>query len=304
MVRSMLFLLSVPLLLAFLVPAPARSQEIDCTVQVNYEALPSSNKELMVNFASDLRDYLNNYRWGQDNLDEKVKCAFNIYVQSVVGEDRYSAQIFVGSQRKIYGTGNSSAVLRLFDDSWEFTYVKNRSLNHTSYSFNDLTSLLDFYVYLILGYDYDTYELMSGGKFLQKAADVSALGENSGTKGWSPSTTNYSRGQLISEILSPIFEPLRKASFTYHFAGLDSLGSAPDKAYRNMLQALRAIAEIRKRSDPRNLVLKTFFDTKYQEIAATFLAYPDPNVYNELNEVDPAHVKTYAEFKAKRMAGQ
>ena len=303
MIRTSPMLFLAATLVACLTPFPALSQEVDCTVQVNYDPLPTTNKELMVNFASDLRDYLNNYRWGQENLEEKVKCTFNIYVQAVVGEDRYSAQVFVGSQRKIFGTGNSTAVLRLFDDSWDFTYVKNRPFNHNSYGFNDLTSFLDFYVYLILGYDYDTFDPMSGAAFFQKAAEIASLGGNSGTKGWAPSTSTYSRPQLISEILSPVFEQVRRASYMYHFAGIDSLSTDRTRAYRNILQALESIAAVKKRADPRNIIIKTFFDTKYQEIAATFQDYPDPDVYAELSAIDPAHIKTYAEYRAKRGSG-
>ena len=300
MIRQSRLPLSLASLIVCFLPVFAVAQEVDCSIQVNYDPLPSTNKELMVNFASDLRDYLNNYRWGQDNLSEKVKCTFNVYVQAVVGEDRYSAQVFVGSQRKIFGTGNSTAVLRLFDDSWEFTYVKNRPLNHNSYGFNDLTSFLDFYIYLILGYDYDTYDVMSGAPFFQKAADIASLGSNSGTKGWTPSTNAYSRPQLISEILSPVFEPVRRASYIYHFKGLDSLSSDQDKGQHNPPPPPPPPPPVKKRADPRNIIIKTFFDTKYQEIAEKFLTYPDVNVYSELNAIDPSHIKTYSEYRAKR----
>ena len=92
------------LLLSFLIASPLIAQEIDCTVQVNYEAVPTTNKDLLRDFASDIRDYLNNYKWGQDNIGEKVKCTMNIFIQSVTGENKYLAQLFVGSQRKIFGT--------------------------------------------------------------------------------------------------------------------------------------------------------------------------------------------------------
>ena len=105
---------------------------------------------------------------------------------------------------------------------------------------------------------------------------------------------------MIDEILSPVYEPVRSASYAYHFTGLDSLSTAPDKAYRNILQALQTIGIVKKRADPRNLIIKTFFDTKYQEIASTFLAYPDPDIFALLSSIDPAHLKTYEEYRAKR----
>jgi len=293
-----LFAFIVPALLVLLT-APSPAQELDCTVQVNYEAVATTNKDLLVNLENDIRDYVDNFKWGSDNLPEKIHCTFSVFVQNVVGDNKYSAQVFVGSQRKIYGTARSSAVLRIFDEGWEFTYVANRPLNHNPYTYNDLTSFLDFYVYLILGYDYDSYEPLSGTPFFQKASDIASLGRSGSEKGWSPSTSGYSRGQYIDEVLSPIFEPLRRASYVYHFTGLDSLSANPERAYQNMLHALEIIGNAKKRADPRNLVIKTFFDTKYQEIASTFESFQDPNVYVRIAEIDPSHLKAYEEARAR-----
>jgi hypothetical protein len=278
----------------------AVAQEIECTVQVNYEGVSTTNKDLLRDFSSDISNYINNYQWGQDKLEQKVRCTVNIFVQSVVGENRYLAQVFVGSQRPIYGSNKSTAVLRLLDDTWEFTYLRDRPINHNPYSYSDLARFLDFYMYLVLGYDYDTYESLSGKPWFQKASDVARLGLSSGSRGWQPTTTGYSRGQMINDVLNPTLEPIRKASYVYHFTGLDSLASNPQRGYANILAALEMIAMTRKSSDPRNLVIKTFFETKYMEIADIFQGYPDPAVYVMLGRLDPTHQVTYEEYRKKR----
>lgn len=298
MQRTFAFLVTVIVLAP--VPVELRSQELDATVKVNYEAVATSNKDLLRSFPDDVKEYLNNYKWGPDDLDEKIKCTVDIFVQSVVGENRYSAQVFVGSQRPIYGLEKSSAVVRLFDDTWEFTYVRNRPINHNSYSFDDLSSFLDFYAFVAIGYDYDTYESLSGTPFFQKAADIASLGRSSGIKGWQPSTSNYSRPKLVDELLNNKFAPLRQASYKYHFTGLDSLAFAPQHAYSNILHALEAIALLRRQVDPRNVVIKAFFDSKYLEIADLFMSYPDPGVYVQLATFDPAHQSTYEQYRDRR----
>lgn len=278
----------------------AFAQELDCTVQVNYESVPTTNKERLSNFAGDVSDYLNNYKWGSENLPQKVKCTLNIFVQSVTGEDTYQAQVFVGSQRPIFNSEKSSAVVRLLDESWSFTYVKNRPFSHNPYSYNDLASFLDFYAYVIVGYDYDTYEKLSGTPFFQRAADVASLGRSSGQKGWELTTGTYSRAQLLNEILNPKFEPVRVASYDYHYTGLDSLSTDPARAYGNILGALESIGKARKQIDPRNLVIKAFFEAKHLEIADLFRHYPDQSVYLTLGIIDPSHVKTYEEYRTKK----
>ena len=289
-----------PALMSSLSITSVFAQRVDCDVQVNYESIPNSNKDLLRDFQSEISDYVNNHTWGPDDLDSKIKCTLTIFLKSVVGENKYSGQAFIGSQRQILNSERSTAVVRVFDESWEFTYVKNRPINHNPYSFNDLTSFIDFYIYLILGYDYDTYGELSGSPFFQRAADIASLGRTSGQRGWQQSNSNYNRIQLIDELLNPKFNPLRSASYVYHFAGLDSLATNPQGGLNAIARAIHTIAKSRREIDPRNIAIRVFFDTKYLELADLFLRYPDASIYETLSNVDQAHRTTYEEYFAKR----
>jgi len=288
------------LVCAALIPCIGRAQQADVTVLVNYESIPTTNKDLLRDFAGDVRTYLSNYNWGGGNPGDKVKCTINIFFQSVIGDNRYSAQVFIGSQREIYKSTQSTAVVRLFDELWEFTYVKSKPLTHNPYAYDDLTSFLDFYMDLLMGYDADTFEKMSGTPLFQKAADVASMGRSTGQKGWQPATSGYSRAQLIDELMSTTFQPVRAASWYYHFAGLDSLAINRDQAYQNMVTAIRMIGEAKRNADPRNVVIKSFFEAKAKELAEKFIDYPDVSVYSLLESVDPNHQQVYEEAKAKR----
>jgi hypothetical protein len=290
----------IPILLLVTVSSPAQAQQVDCTVQVNFEAVAGSHRELLVDFQTHVSEYLNNYSWGPDNLDERVKCTMSIFIRGATGENSYSAQAFVGSQRPIFGSERSTAVLRLFDESWEFVYVKTQPLQHDPYTFNDLTSFLDFYMYLVIGFDYDTYEAMSGTRYFQKAADIASRGSSSGRRGWQQTKTSYSRLQLTEELLNPKFVPVRQASYSYHFNGLDSLSANQRRGQENILAALQSIANVRRTVDPRNILIRSFFETKYMEIAEVFLTYPDRSVYARITTIDPSHQTTYEEYRNKR----
>jgi hypothetical protein len=274
----------------------ARAQQLECGVNVNYESVSTTHKDLLANFGADIQYYLNNYPWGPDS-DIKVSCNMSIFIQSVIGENRYSAQVAIVSQRERLGSEKNTAMVRLKDDQWEFTYVQNRPLNHNPSDFNDLTSFLDFYAFLILGYDYDSYEPLGGTDWFRKASDVANLGRSRGQQGWQGSTGTYSRTQLIDDILNPTLTPVRLAGYEYHFAGLDSLMLNPNQAYERILKALEGIGEARKKSDPRNLAMRVFFDAKHLEIAELFQNYPDPGIYRKLGQIDPMHISTYEGFK-------
>ena len=292
--------MAVFMMLFCLSTLPASAQKVNCDVQVNYESVPTTNKDLLRDFQSDISNYVNNYTWGSDELDDEIKCALTIFIKGVVGENRYSAQAFIGSQRRILNSEKSTAVVRLFDEVWEFTYVRNRAINHNPYSFNDLTSFLDFYVYVVLGYDYDTYGDLSGSPLFQKAANIASLGRSSGQRGWQQSNANYNRIQLIDELVNPKFNPVRSASYTYHFTGLDSLATNPLRGLKNILNSIHKIGKARREADPRNIAIRVFFDTKYLELADLFLTYPDASVYVTLSNVDQAHRTTYEEYAARR----
>ncbi len=279
---------------------PALAQKVNCDVQVNYESIPTTNKDLLRDFQSDISNYVNNYTWGSDELDDEIKCTITIFIKSVVGENRYSAQAFIGSQRQILNSEKSTAVVRLFDETWEFTYVRNRAINHSPYSFDDLTSFLDFYVYIVLGYDYDTYGDLSGSPLFQKAANIASLGRSSGQRGWQQSNANYNRIQLIDELVNPKFNPIRSASYAYHFTGLDSLATDPARGLKNILDSVYKIGKAKREADPRNIAIRVFFDTKYLELADLFQTYPDGSVYVALSNIDQAHRTTYEEYAARR----
>lgn len=284
-------------LLGFCVPSQA--QQIDCSVKVNYESVGAANKDLLVDFEEDVRSYMNNYQWGPDQLDEKIRLSLDIFIQGASGENKYMAQVAIGSQRPILDANRNTAVMRLFDEAWEFTYIKNRPINHAPNSFSDLASFLDFYAYLALGYDYDTYQSLDGTRWFQKASDIASLGRTSSQKGWQQATSGYSRTQLITDLLNPTVSPIREASYQYHFGGLDSLTANKQMGLANIVRAIEKIGVARRTLDPRNLAFKVFFDAKYMEIAEVLREYPDRAIYVTLTRIDPNHQATYDEFRTK-----
>jgi hypothetical protein len=290
----------IPLLLfpAFL--SASSAQILDVTLKLNTQNVSVNYQENIRDFQQDLDNYLRNYEYGDPANKERIPVTLEIFMLSGTEDGKYTAQVFVGASRPIFGGRQSTATVRILDELWEFTYQRGRALEHTTFSFNDLTSFLDFYMLFILGFDYDTYDRLSGTPYFIKAADVASLGQSSGLKSWTPTLGGFTRTRFVREMLSPQFEPLRKATWKYHFAGLDSLAFNRPRAQQTILEALEEIAASRKVVDPQNLSIKAFFDTKYLEIAQVFMDYPDKNVYGRLMRIDPNHQKTYEEYAAKR----
>jgi hypothetical protein len=183
-------------------------------------------------------------------------------------------------------------VLRLLDQNWEFFYVKSRPLVHSLLEFDEIASFLDCYMYVVTGCFLDSYEQLAGTPMFLKAADVVQLGRARGQRDWQVHAGKYSRAGFIEELLSPANKPARRAIWRYNAAGLDSLAIDRLRAQRNIVRALETFEKAKQQSTETNLLMRAFFDTNYQEIAAVLADYPDPAVFKRLSRLDPAHQST------------
>jgi hypothetical protein len=279
------------------------SQELECDVTVNLEKLPSAARDYLVDVKSDIERYMNSTRFTDEDLSgERIRVSMNIFFESMTGENRYLARVFVGSVRPVYvgdnKSGRTTPVVRVLDERWEFGYVPNQPMVHDPFRFDPLTSFLDFYAFLVIGFDLETYLELSGSRSFQKAFNIANQAASAGSRDWQQSQT-YSRFNIIDEIMNNKFQPFRLAFFSYHFEGTDLLGTQNMVGLNNMLAAIEAISDLRQKQDPRSVLIRAFFEAKYQEIAEMFLQYPDRTVYNRLSAADPAHQSTYQEYSTR-----
>jgi hypothetical protein len=154
-------------------------------------------------------------------------------------------------------------------------------------------------MYMIVGFDFDSYDLLGGTQYFQKALTLVNQAPAS-SKGWDRGTaTTYSKFSLADEINNPKNRPFREGYFLYHYKGLDLLATQPETAYESMITLLKNISTLKKTANPRAIIFRTFFETKYEELADVFKGYSDASVYQLLVQVDPAHINAY-EQAAKR----
>jgi len=283
------------------------AQELDCEIALDVTSfsLPAEARDNLIDFANQVKQYMNSHRWTKDGIegDEKIKCRIDITILGSPTDNHYSAKAQIGSQRPIFKSERSTAVTRIVDDKWDFQYIRNQSLTHDENRFEPLLSFLDFYAYIILGYDFDTYKSGDGTQYFQKALEIvnPARGAANAGKGWEPSTRGqYSRAQLIDELLNPKYRDLREAVYRYHYRGLDLLYKDQEKARKTILSALEKIRKLQEKINESSVLVRLFFDTKYLEIAETFVNDPDLSVFTKLIKIDPSHQKNYEEKRDMR----
>jgi hypothetical protein len=274
--------------------------QIDCDVTVNFEQV-SAAKDKLSNFERDVENYINSQKWSTADLGgEKIKCTINIFFTSASDGNSYKAQVFIGSSRPVFIGKNPSSkntpMLRIFDDKWDFVYVDGLPLFRNETQYDALTDFLDFYIMVIMGFDFDSYEKMGGTEYFRKAFTMCNQAP-SNAAGWDRGTgSTYSKYNLLEELLNPNNQSFREGWYAYHFRGLDLLATKPDKGYENILSMLNSIKTLKQNSNPRAILFKNFFDTKYSELTEVFKEYKESfSVFKLLIQLDQAHQNTYDE---------
>jgi hypothetical protein len=272
---------------------------------MNAENIQSAQRDYLRSFAQDIERYINTTTFTSEDLDgERITCNFEVFFKTSTADNRYQVQVVVTSQRPIYKgnekTNRSSLILRIRDDSWESNYIPNQRMTHDEMIYDPLTGFIDFYAYLIIGYDLETYIPMSGSQCFQKALRVVQLAANAGGgKDWQPNSASYSKFGITDELTNMKYNAFRNAFNDYHFEGLDMIEIDQQKALPTMLKSIETINTIRRQQNPTSVIVKQFFDAKYHEIAEAFASFPDKNVYETLSSYDEEHRKTYQEMKLK-----
>jgi hypothetical protein len=283
-----------------LLPIFVGAQELDASVVINVEQLPTASRgERLDNFANQIKDYLNNTKFTQKTWEgEKIKCSFNIFFSGTGDVTSYTAQLVVTSQRPVEGSKLSSLMMSILDNTWSFKYEKDQAMYFNQTDFNPLTSLLDFYAYLIIGFDADSYGSLDGTEYFQKALDIAVRGASSSfSKGWQFESSTYNRRALIDNLLNAKYQQFRQDYFDYHYNGLDLFRTEGQRqtAYNNIIKLIKNLEKMRDQIDRRSVLMRVFFEAKAGEFIEYLRNYTDREIFSTLKKVDPSHSAKYDE---------
>ena len=281
------------------ISTPLSAQEFVCDVTINSRQITESGFEYISELESEMESYINENRWMQTRVEEieRILCQFQVILTSASSSNySFTAEVIISVRRPIWDTMQQTSLVLLSDNNWQFSYPRSKSLIRDDLQFDNLTSFVDFYVYMMLGFDYDSFAELGGDEFYTKALNIFELGQSSGSAGWGRSIgAQRNRFGLISDITNPGFNDLRKAFYLYHRKGLDLFTTSQTEAVQNAFDALKLIEEA-KRTASNPYLFDIFFDTKYNEIVALFLeAEPElkNEAYNLLVKVNPSHTSAY-----------
>ena len=284
-----------------------KSQELNCNVQVSAQMIQGSNREIFVNMQRDIYDFVNNTVWTNHvfSYAERIDCNMLINLTEQISGDEFKGTIQIQLRRPAFNTTYNSTMLNFVDNNFQFKYVEFQTLEFDPSSYRtNLISVLAYYVYIILGVDYDSYSSLGGTEFFQMAEKIVTNAQNAPESGWKPydGSRNRNRYWLVKNILNKEYEGVRQFLYEYDINGLDKLESRVSEARNSMAESLLLIQEVfRKKPDPFMYFLQIIIDAKSEEIINIFQgAFPEERsrIVQIMTEIDPANKSKYEKITA------
>jgi len=288
-------------------PVIARSQELNCNVQVSAQMIQGSNREIFTNMQRDIYDFINNTVWTNHvfSYAERIDCNMLINLSEQISGDEFKGTIQIQLRRPAFNTTYNSTMLNFVDNNFQFRYVEFQTLEFDPSAHRaNLISVLAYYVYIILGVDYDSYSPLGGTEFFQMAEKIVTNAQNAVESGWKPydGSRNRNRYWLVKNILNREYEGVRQFIYEYDINGLDRMESRISEARNNMAESLKLLQEVyRKKPDPYMYFLQIILDAKSDELINIFSeAFPEEKsrVVQILSEIDPANKAKYEKITA------
>ncbi len=278
------------------------SQELNCKVTVISPTVQMSNKQIFNSMQQSVWQFMNTRKWTSNQYEaiEKIECNLQIEITSM-NADIFTAKLQINSLRPVFGSNYKSILFNHLDADCGFNYVEFQQMEfQENANISNLTSLLAFYAYYIIGIDYDTYALEGGTTHFTKAQAIANLNVNQ--PGWEPnagSSSSRNRYYLIENAINSRYKPIREAYYQYHRFGLDEMYKDVDKGREAITLSIKLLEPVFAVM-PNAMFLKVFFNAKYSELAEIYKKAPvtDRNKMVELlKRLDPGNATSYEKIK-------
>lgn len=282
------------------------SQIFNCEVQVIAPTLQNNpaNEEIFSSLKNAMIEYINfGYNWTNDKFEqhEQIDVSFLLTLNSKSGND-FSGKLQITSQRPVFNSDYKSLLMSYIDKNVTFKYIRNSPIQYfEGQHVDNLADILAYYIYMILGYDYDSFSLEGGTPYFNKADQILSICQSASEPGWKAPDGDGSNNRfwLIQNALQPQFTSLRKTFYNYHISGLDQCYINRDTCIKEITSSINDLLEIHK-SRPSSLNMQLFFNAKYEELIKIYLPTSPTErnkIYNLVSQLDPSRIKAYNKLK-------
>ena len=245
-----------------------QAQELEAKVVVNHSKIQGTNTSVFTTLQDAMTEFLNTRKWSnsQYTARERIACSFNLIVNEYSDEGRFGCSLMVQSNRPVYNASYNTTVLNFNDNAVDFNYIEHDKLEFSDDIIdNNLTAVLAYYAYLIIGLDMDTFAPKGGTDILHKAENVVNNAQMVGEDGWKAFGDSKNRHAIINDYMNGGMEPYRQLLYDYHRKGLDEMVQNAERGRSNITTSL-ALLEKCKQDKPMSVLPQLFTEIKKDEL--------------------------------------
>lgn len=289
--------ISILFLGALLFSLNTSAQELNCRISVNSSQIQGTDKSVFEELQKALFEWINNYNWTSHvySVEERIECSFLLNITNTISSDEFRGTLQITSTRPVFNSGYDSPMLNIKDNNVQFRYAEGQALEFSENSHNELTALFAYYIYIVIGLDYDSFATLGGTPYFEKAEKIVTAAQSSPYNGWKSFENRKNRYWLVENFLNSVYSPIREYSYVYHRLSLDIMHNKAVDARANIAADLSPLLKVH-RQKPSSYIMQVFFDAKSDEIVnilSESYTSEATRAYNVLKEVDPGHLNKY-----------
>ncbi len=286
----------------FLSAIVLNGQDVICNIEVNASQVEGSERTMFEAMQRATYEFVNNRKWTNDVFkpEERIEFSILINIQQRVSANRYKATIQVQSRRPVYGTSYNTPLFNHLDEDFEFEYNQFDILDYSdNATISQLTSVLAYYIYIVLALDYDSFALRGGDEYYRKALNIVNQNQGGSQPGWKAFESQNNRFWLVQNMLDNRFGAMRECFYEYHRLGLDKMSENVEEGRAAITKGLQKLRTVHTRV-PNSFNMRVFFNAKADEIVNIYSkaqASEVNTVTTLLNQIDPASTNKWSKIK-------
>jgi hypothetical protein len=248
----------------------ATAQELLVKVSINSSQVESTDKSVFENLQQTLEQWMNDKQWTelQFQQNERINVNFNITVQKYdKSNNRFTCTAMIQANRPVYNSAYTTTLYNNKDGDFNFDFVQFDQLNFMEENIdNQLTALMAYYAYLIIGLDLDSFGPMAGTEVLRRCMNLTNNAQDLGFPGWKAFEDSRNRFAIINDYLDEAMKPFRQMQYDYYRKGLDEMSNNAERGRGNISEALELLKQAHQ-DKPLSLLPQIWTDYKRDELA-------------------------------------
>ncbi len=284
-----LCVVSLFILISALYPLSSRSQELRAKVTVNHSQIQATDVSVFESLQQTLEQFINTKQWTnlQFQPNERIVCNFNITVTKYEKETgMFTCKAIIQANRPVYNSSYSSVLYNNSDGDFNFIFSQFDQLEFNPESLdNQLTALIAYYAYLIIGLDLDSFSLMGGEDILQQCMTLTNNAQNLNFTGWKSFDNDRNRFAIINDYLDGAMKPFRELQYRYYREGLDEMANNVNRGRTNITTALEECLQKSREDKPMSMLPQIWTDFKRDELVNIYSGKATPKEKEQVYEI-------------------